>query len=193
MKRDLSWPSVFLFFWVLLFSQISFAQDLPGQSIQIQTFLRAFEGKPSWLIKVRDVDTGAIYPYLFDVSNEENTWVEIIFARHYRIIESTMNFGPPPCAQIRNYCHLEDGILKNKSFAITLTGKLTPNRFTSSCHILKYKNYQFPIVETETTTETTTTTTNEEADLEAPTLPVEGLPETAANVTQTVTNIIQRK
>jgi len=122
------------------------AENPFGQTFQINTRLNSFYGKPTWVLIIRDEDTGQILPYEFDFLAEENFWVGFTFSHSYRITSSRLQFGPPNC-KIDNFCHLEDGIIKGESFIITLTGDLTPNRFTNSCHVLRYKNFPFPIAD----------------------------------------------
>jgi hypothetical protein len=123
------------------------AQDSPfGQTFQINTHLNSFVGKPSWLIIIRDVTTGQVLPFLYDFNTTENFWLGFTFAHAYQVTVSDLEFGPPNTV-IHNFCHLQDGILDRESFTINLTGDLTPNRHTSFCHIFKYKEYAFPIVQ----------------------------------------------
>lgn len=114
-----------------------------GQTLQISTYLDAIVGKPTWLLMIRNVDTGVILPYLFDVRDYDNFWIALTYGRSYRIIVSNMQWGSHKI--IHNFCNLENGILTNKSFVITLRGKLSPNRDTSDCQVIKYKEYSFPI------------------------------------------------
>jgi hypothetical protein len=123
------------------------AQDSPfGQTFQINTHLNSFVGKPSWLIILRNVNTGQVLPFLYDFNSTENFWLGFTFSSAYQVTVSDLEFGPPN-AVIHNFCHLQDGILDHESFTVTLSGDLTPNRRTSLCHIFKYKNFSFPIVE----------------------------------------------
>jgi hypothetical protein len=146
----------------------TYAEESPfGQTFQITTRLNSYVGKPSWLIIVRDVNTGQVLPYLYDITTTDNFWLGFTFSHAYQVITSELEFGPPNAA-IHNYCHLEDGVLDRESFTVTVTGDLTPNRLTSHCHVFKYKQFNFPIVEKTAstpepiTTTTTTTTTNEQ-------------------------------
>jgi len=120
------------------------AQTPLGQTLQINTRFRSIIGKPTWLLIIRDIDTGIVLPYLFDIRNNQDFWVAFTFARDYRVTVSELKFGP--FAVIHNFCHLEDGILSGKSMIITLTGDLTPSRQTAKCHVLKYNDSAFPIV-----------------------------------------------
>jgi hypothetical protein len=122
------------------------AQDNPlGQTFQINTRLQSFVGKPAWTLIVKDVVTGQVMPYFFPIYESEQFWVNFTFTNAYRIIVSELQFGPPD-AIIRNFCHLQDGILDRQSLIITLSGRLTPDRRTSDCHVQRFKQYSFPIV-----------------------------------------------
>jgi hypothetical protein len=124
---------------------ITQAQDSPfGQTFQINTRLNSYIGKPSWLIIVRDEMSGRVLPFLYDFNSTDNFWLGVTFTRAYRVIVSELEFGPPN-AVIHNFCHLQDGIMDRESFTVTLTGNLTPNRHTSTCHVLRYKVFSFPV------------------------------------------------
>lgn len=120
------------------------AQTSLGQTLQINTRFRSIIGKPVWLLIIRDVDTGIILPYLFDIKNNQDFWVAFTFARNYQITVSELKFGP--FAIIHNFCHLEGGVMSGKSMILTLTGDLTPSPQTSTCHNLTYNDSAFPIV-----------------------------------------------
>lgn len=115
-----------------------------GQTLQINTHFNRIVGKPNWLLMIRNVETGEVLPYVYEVRNEDNFWIALTFGRSYRIVASNMQWGSNKI--IHNFCHLEDGIITNKSYVITLTGKLSPNQNTSECHVIKYKEYSLPIV-----------------------------------------------
>lgn len=120
------------------------AQTPLGQTLQINTRFRSIIGKPTWLLIIRDIDTGVVVPYLFDIRNNQDFWVAFTFARDYQVTVSELKFGP--FAVIHNLCHLENSILSGKSMILTLTGDLTPSRQTARCHVLKYNDNAFPIV-----------------------------------------------
>jgi hypothetical protein len=119
------------------------ADSIPGQTVQINTRFNIVYGKPSWLIIIRDEDTGRILPYIFDVQNNDNFWIALTAGRSYRITASTLSFGP--FAEIHNFCYLEDGILTAKSMFISLSGDLSPIRNSSNCRVMKYNDVPFPI------------------------------------------------
>jgi hypothetical protein len=158
------------------------AQDSPfGQTFQINTRLNSYVGKPSWLLVIRDVQTGQVLPYLYDFNGTDNFWVGFTYAHTYQVTVSELEFGPPN-AKIHNFCHLQDGILDRESFTVTLSGDLTPNRRTSSCHVLKYKNFTFPIVDTSASNSSSNdTSSGSTADLAPP---------TPGNATSAITNAV---
>lgn len=121
------------------------AQSSLGQTLQINTHFRSIIGKPTWLLIIRDVDSGQVLPYLFDIRHNDNFWVAVTFERSYRVVVSNLKFGP--FAVINNFCGLENGILSGKSMYITLTGMLTPDPDSSACHVLKYSDMPFTVVD----------------------------------------------
>lgn len=123
----------------------SLAQALfAGDTIQIYTQFHSVIGKPSWLLILRDMDTGQVLPYVYDIRNNNNFWLALPMSHHYRVTVSTLTFGP--FAVIHNFCHLQDGVISWRSLNITLKGNLTPIRGTSHCYIQSYKNLPFPLV-----------------------------------------------
>lgn len=131
-------------FSLLLFSVVAWASSPMGQAIQIYTQFKYFVGKPTWVLIIRDVDTGLVIPYIFDIRNNENYWVAFTYGHNYRITSSNLKFGT--YAEISNFCGLEDGILSGTSMYMTLTGVLTPDVKTSKCFVHQYKNSSFTIV-----------------------------------------------
>ncbi len=123
------------------------ASNQPQQVIQIHTNFRSIEGKPSWLLILRDVDTGQVLPYLYDIKNNDNYWLAFSLTHKYRVIGSQLKFDA--MTTITNFCHLEGGILIRTSMFVTLTGNLTSRSRTSNCHVLRYKQDNFPIVHSE--------------------------------------------
>jgi hypothetical protein len=125
----------------------SYAQDNPfGQTFQINTRLSSYTGKPSWLIIITDVQTGQVIPYLYDITENDSFRVNFTFAHAYRVTASELQFGPPE-GSIHNFCHLQNGIYRNESLVINLSGDLTIDGRTSECHVMRYKEYSFPITQ----------------------------------------------
>jgi hypothetical protein len=117
--------------------------DTLGQVLQINTHFRTLYGTPSWLLIVRDVETGLVSPYQFDIHQEDNYWIAFTYGHTYKITASSLTFGP--YAKIKNFCKLESGILTGQSMTITLTGVLSPVTSSYRCRVSKYKNMQFTI------------------------------------------------
>lgn len=124
-----------------------------GQSIQINTRLNAFIGKPSWLLVVRDVDQGQNYEYLFDIRTGRNFWVVFTYARNYLILASNLQFSPYSTNPYRvrfihNFCHLESHgrIVRNESMTVNISGKLSPYEQTYRCDVMRYRDTKFTIV-----------------------------------------------
>lgn len=141
--------TVFIFlscclYWPLLFAN---PEEGLGQTIQINTHFSSFAGKPSWLLIIRNVDSGQVSPYIYDVSREENFWLAFSYGRNYKITVSQMQLNPYG-AVINNFCGLVDGrIMKGESMIITLSGDLTPKRIWSiDCHVMRYPDGNFTIV-----------------------------------------------
>lgn len=112
------------------------AQTELGQVLEISTHFSSIIGKPSWLLEIREVETGRVLPYIYDVKNEDNYWIAFTTGRSYRVVASTMTFGP--YAKIKNFCNLEDGVLSGKSMQIILTGQLTPDTHNFRCRVIKF-------------------------------------------------------
>ena len=122
----------------LFFNSVLFAQNPFGQVIQINTNFRSIIGKPNWLLIIRNEETGQVFPYIFDITVQDNFWLAFTYGRTYRITASKLTFGP--YAIIHNFCNLEDGMLSGKSMIITLTGDLTPATATSHCKVMRFED-----------------------------------------------------
>lgn len=129
---------IILFLILCLNSVASFANDPMGQVIHIYTQFRYFVGKPTWLLIVRDVETGLVSPYLFDIRNNDNYWMAFTYGHSYRVTVSNLKFGT--YGEITNFCGLENGILSGKSLYMTLTGVLTPDPKTMKCFVHSFKS-----------------------------------------------------
>lgn len=136
-----------LFAILLLSNSIVFAsvENPYGQTIQINTNFRDIIGTPSWLLILRDEDSGQVLPYVFDIKNNENFWVAFSAARVYRVTVSSLKFSPE--VMINDFCHLEGGIITGRSKLVRLRGLLSPDRNSSTCNILTYKDMPFPIAD----------------------------------------------
>ena|SRR3990167_3243662 len=146
----------------MIFIPICYAQEMDdgdngvGQTIQINTRFHSFTGKPSWLLIIRDIDHNENIPYIFDIRRGTNFWVAFTYGRNYLISASTLQFSPyrrNPYRQkkINNFCQLESHgrIQRGSSLYITITGDLSPDTTTFTCHVSKYKDTQFTIVSPE--------------------------------------------
>ncbi len=136
-----------IFILVIFFLHIS-SYALPSlaetQTLQIYTHFQTFIGKPTWLLIVRDVESGLVSPYIFDIRNNDNFWVAFTFGHHYKVTTSKLTFDR--YAVINNFCGLENGILSGVSMFMKLTGSLTPDPKTMKCHVTKYQDTQLTIV-----------------------------------------------
>lgn len=138
---------IFYRYWLCLISLLlitsSFANSPLGETLQVSTHFRSIVGKPTWLLIVREVESGRVLPYVFDIRNNDNFWLAFTSGRSYRVTASSLNFGP--YAKIRNFCNLEDGIINGESYLVSLTGDLTPSPTSFRCKVVKYKGVSFPI------------------------------------------------
>lgn len=134
-----------LTFWCLQWPVYAENVTEQTQTLQIYTNFKSIMGQPSWLLIIRDVDTGLVSPYLFDISRNDNFWVAFTYGHHYRITASTLQFKG--CGEIKNFCNLESGIIAGKSMYMTLSGILTPDPRTLKCNVMKYGDTKFTIVQ----------------------------------------------
>lgn len=130
----------FLLCVLLFFSSFSFADsnNVFGQTLQVQTHFRSVLGNPTWLLIVREMETGRILPYQFDIEENNNFWVAFTAGHSYQVTVSEVTFGP--YAKIKNFCRLQNGVISGKSMWIVLSGRLTPNRYQSHCTVTKYND-----------------------------------------------------
>ena len=135
------WPGLLISLALVL--DTAQANDGVGQTLQISTHFRTVYGTPSWLLIIRDVNTGRVLPYQFDIVKESNFWVAFTYGHTYRITASSLTFGP--YAKIDNFCNLENGIITGQSMMIRLTGVLSPVN-SYHCYVSKFKSEQFTIV-----------------------------------------------
>lgn len=125
----------------LCYSLSLHAQNPFGQIVTIETHFSKMFGNPSWLLIVRDVDSGQVSPYVFDFYSTDNFWMALSYGHVYRITVSKLTFGP--FAEINNFCCLENGILLNSSIKVSLTGMLSPMREGIHCHVTKWSTPYF--------------------------------------------------
>jgi hypothetical protein len=113
-----------------------------GQTFQISTRFSNVYGKPIWLFIVREVETGKVRPYIFDITQRNNFWIAFTEGHSYRITVSELKFGP--YAKIHNFCRLQNGILTGKSMTINITGELSPNPRSFKCNVIKFQDGIIP-------------------------------------------------
>ncbi|EKD70980.1 MAG: hypothetical protein ACD_46C00308G0004 [uncultured bacterium] len=150
-KKFFLWSGIFLFS-LSASSVADTIDDNLGQTIQIYTRFKSFVGKPSWLLIIRDIDHNQNIPYLYDIKRGDNFWLAFTFGRNYLILASKLVFNPYK-SKINNFCHLESNgrIIRGESLFITISGDLSPNTNTFNCHVLKYRDSQFTIVNHDST------------------------------------------
>ncbi len=150
-----------LFYFLLvmmgLLAKFAYPQDAnPGMGnvIQINTNLRSFVGKPSWLLMIRDVDDNENMPYIFDFTSSNTQWMAFTQGQNYLIVSSTLQFSvyrPHDNTYrtyfIHNFCNLESQgrIQHNTGVSIWLTGDLWPNEDSYHCQVMRYPNADFTV------------------------------------------------
>jgi hypothetical protein len=113
------------------------------QTVQINTHFRSVLEKPTWLLILRDVESGQVLPYIYDVRGNDNFWIAFSTERTYRVTVSNLTFGK--YAVIHNFCDLQNGIIEGKSIFVSITGELTPDPKSFRCHVLKYQSTPFTV------------------------------------------------
>lgn len=118
-----------------------------AQTIQINTYLSSFVGKPKWLLIIRDVDNGVSIPYEYTVTRGTNFWLASTQSSNYLITASVMHFTTYNSRKntykehrINNFCGLESNgrVIRGKTFYITLSGMLSPNPRTVNCQVSRF-------------------------------------------------------
>lgn len=142
-------------FLLIVFAKAN-AEPPFGQTIQINTYLHSFVGRPAWTLIIRDIDNGQNIPYLFDFTRGNDFWLALTYGRNYVITASILNFSPYRRYPYRsrrthNFCHLESHgrIVRGESLHIIITGDLSPNTDTYSCQIMRYRDNPFVILNTD--------------------------------------------
>lgn len=131
----------FLVLCCVFFMNYSIAQAEMGmgETLNIYTQFTQFVGKPTWLLIIRDMETGLISPYIFDIRNKENYWIAFTYGHSYRVTVSNLKFGT--YGEIQNFCGLENCILSGTSLYMTLKGVLTPDPKTTKCYVHSFKDH----------------------------------------------------
>ncbi|MDX1901578.1 MAG: hypothetical protein SFW66_06190 [Gammaproteobacteria bacterium] len=119
--------------WVL--SATAYGDTTPV--IQIDSYFRnpSIANNPSWLLILRDEETGTVTPQLFEFTKPSAAWVVFAPGHMYRVTASELSFNAH--TKINNFCQLQDGILAGQSMWIRLSGTFSPQ--TIICHISKYR------------------------------------------------------
>jgi len=121
--------------------------QINSSTIEIRTRFASFVGKPSWLLTIRDVDSGETYPHLFDISKGENNWVIPTHGYNYLITVSNLRFNTYDAKyndyrqyEIKNFCGLESRgrIVHGKSALIIIDGNLSKNSNGYRCKIQRF-------------------------------------------------------
>lgn len=124
----------------------AFSQGGPN-TIEIRTRFSSYVGKPSWLLTIRDVDTGESYPYMFDIKKGENYWVVPTHGYNYLITISNLRISTYDESwnmykqyEINDFCHLESRgrIAHGQSVLVTIDGRLSKNSNGYRCRIQKW-------------------------------------------------------
>lgn len=122
----------------------AFSQDQIAQTLNISTHFTSIVDKPSWLLELRDMESGLVLPYLFDIRNNDNFFFAFSKEHSYRVVASVLKFGP--YATIKNFCKLESGVITGKSMLISITGVLSPDPRKTFCRVNKFSQRIFTIV-----------------------------------------------
>ena len=114
-----------------------------SHTIQIHTHFTRVIGSPTWIVIIHDMDSSAVYPYLFNIIEPDNFFLIFPNAKNYYIV-SILQFDFLN-KKIENFCHLSQGMMSGVSMDVTLKGTLTPNPSTSQCYVLKYKDMPYTV------------------------------------------------
>ena len=140
----IKWISATFFIFLFCIPNGGYAQSPFGQVMTIDTYLKWVYGSPSWLLILRDDDSGAVSPYLFDFTYSTHHWIAFSYGRTFRVTVSKLTFGP--FAKINNFCGLENKVLTDTSIFLSITGILSPDPNSSFCNIRYFKHMPFTIV-----------------------------------------------
>jgi hypothetical protein len=143
LKKFLRHAALIISGLILILPAVVKAENPFGQTIQINTHFDSLKGNPTWLLMIRNIQTGEILPYLYEIKNFDNFWIALSYGRDYRIVASKLQFESSK--SIANFCHLEDGVLSGKSYVVRLSGNLKPGGRDYECHTIKFKDYDFPM------------------------------------------------
>ena len=123
-----------LFIILLGFAMITQAAA-QEQVITINTHFRSIDHKPTWLLIVRNLQTGEVIPHLFTMQKKEQSMVFGV-GQFYRITASNMTFRNKTT---KNFCGLESGVIDGKSLFVTITGDLQLDPKGYQCRVIQYR------------------------------------------------------
>jgi hypothetical protein len=158
MRRKKISVGIGIILWLCFISTFSHAQsdgDGIGRVIKIQTRLHSFVGKPQWLLIIRDLDHNQNIPHLYDIRKGDNHWVAFTYGQNYLITVSNLQFNTYKGSdnrfksfKIKNFCNLQSfgSINRSVSMDILITGDLSANTATYTCHVSKYRDTNFTVV-----------------------------------------------
>lgn len=135
----------FFFLSLIMFTSFVKARETIAQTLNIYTNFKSIVANPSWLIELRDIESGQVLPYLFEIQENKNFWLAFSKQRSYRIVASILKFGP--YVTINNFCCLENGILTGKSMYIRVSGTIAPDLRRTRCRVIQFKQEQFTAVD----------------------------------------------
>lgn len=138
---------VFLLLCLPLPFSIANASGEIAQTLSISTNFRTIVGNPTWMIELRDIESGLVLPYIFDIHENKNYWLAFSKQHTYRVVASILKFGP--YVTVNNFCGLQSGILTGKSMYIRVSGNITPDLRFTKCQVIKFKQEQFTVAEPE--------------------------------------------
>lgn len=131
---------------LLLLGHVTHAQSITpfGQAIEIRTNLTTVAGNPSWILILRDIKNGGVFPYIFDFQKEENFWVAFSYSQLFRVTVSRLQFDDD--SSISNFCNIENSTLSHESMTVVVKGVMSPTFSSPPCLVKTFKAVSFPIV-----------------------------------------------
>lgn len=110
------------------------AEALPRNTISMGTQLSQIDDYPTWLIELRNFETGSLVPWQYNFQKyANNQWIVIPEGAEYQITASEIHFLNG--AVFYNVCDLEHRTFLHQSIALDLSGQLTPESATLLCRV----------------------------------------------------------
>lgn len=136
-----------------VFALENIGRDGLGQTIQINMNVKGITNKTSWLITIRDVDNNQNLPYLYDITQGNNSWMIFTYGRNYlisvsdmQIIKYSERYNDYRLYRIHDFCHLEShGRIEHGSMSIWITGEITPNMDKIHCQVNRFNIPNFNV------------------------------------------------